>query len=397
MTGENNIDLRQGNMERIYSILRAKSPMTMRQLAQEVKLTFASVSTICNQLIDQKLVRVVDLTVSTGGRKARSLEYVSDYAYSLMIDMHHTEYISMALVTLGSIVEKRVFRSLEDGIGLEGLKHTIELCYKELKEGFTGKLFSVIIGVSAVYEEQAEILMQSSNPVLERVNLKAHLKPIFKNLPILIENDANLAAYSQLNPSVAKRENQLFFFFTQGIGLGIIIDGQLYRGARGFAGELGHLKLNGVDRRCNKCGNTGCMRTVVPLVAIARDLEESELLQSIGSAQYCDHLLRRAEEEVMVRERILFTAQKIGEILAELFDILNPARIFLGGSNWKLYPLMSQEICQTTRSLSNLAREVDLQIQFVGEPINDLLARGAGEMAFRYFIAAHLPTPIPCP
>lgn len=397
MTGENNIDLRQANLERIYSILRAKSPMTMRQLAQEVKLTFASVSTICTQLIDQQLIRVVDSSVATGGRKARSLEYVSNYAYTLMIDMHHTEYISMAFVTLSSTVVKRVFCTLDDGIGLEGLKRIVERCYLELKEDFEGKLFSVIVGVSAVYDEKAEILMQSSNPVLERVNLKAHLSPFFKDFPILIENDANLAAYSQLNPSVAKRENQLFLFFTQGIGLGLIIDGQLYRGARGFAGELGHLKLSGVERLCNKCGNVGCMRTVVPLAAIARDLDEYPMLRSIGSARYCDHLLARAETEVLVHERILFTAQKIGEILAELFDILNPARIFLGGNNWKLYGLMSQEICQTTRGLSNLAREVDLQIQFVEEPINDLLAKGVGEMAFRYFVASHLPVPISCP
>jgi len=88
---------------------------------------------------------------------------------------------------------------------------------------------------------------------------------------------------------------------------------------------------------------------------------------------------------------VLFSAQKIGEVLAELFDIMNPSKIMLGGNNWKLYPFMAQTIRQTCRGLSNLAREVDLQIQFIQEPINSLMFKGAGEKAFRYFLETHIP------
>lgn len=384
-------DVRLSNLLKVYTSLRANSPKIKRQLADEVELTFASVSSICNQLVDAGLVRYVDKSIATGGRKAMAVEFVSDYAYSLVLDMHHTEYIAMALVDLSNTVLRYQTCKLDDKACLEGLMATIRSCYESLIKDFSGKLYCLSVGVSAVYNERTGILLQASNPLLERVNLTMHLRSVFPELPILIENDANLAAFSQQNFLKDNDSNELFVFFTQGIGLGVIIQGKLYCGSNGFAGELGHLKLNGVDRKCNKCGNVGCMRTVVPLAAIARDLDEYDLLRQIGSLAYSEHLLERVEKEEQVAQRVLYSAEKIGEVLAELFDIMNPSKIMLGGNNWKLFPFMAQTIRQTCRGLSNLAREVDLQIQFVQEPINSLIFRGAGEKAFRYFLETNIP------
>jgi predicted NBD/HSP70 family sugar kinase len=391
MTVVTTTDVRLANLLKVYASLRAKSPMTKRQLAQVVELTFASVSSICNQLVDLGLVRYVDESIFTGGRKAMAVSFASEFAYSLVLDMHHTDYIAMALVDLSNSIVKSRKAVVPEELTLESLMDCIRQCYLALVADCTGKLYCVSVGVSAVYNEQSQILLQASNPLLERVNLAMHLHTVFPDLPILIENDANLAAFSQLDPLKPGKRDQLFVFFTQGIGLGLIIDGQLYRGSHGFAGELGHLKLTGVDRTCSKCGNVGCMRTVVPLTSIARDLGEIDILRRSGSLAYCDHLLMRANQEPEVVQRIDYTAQKIGEVLAELFDILNPEQIILGGNNWKLYPLMGNTIRQTCRRLSNLAREVDIQIQFVSEPINDLIFKGAGEKAFRYFIESCVP------
>lgn len=380
-------DVRLANLLKVYSALRVGGPMTKRQLAKEVELTFASVSSICNQLVNQGLARYEEESIFTGGRKAVAVEFVPEYAYALVLDMHHTEYIAMALVDLANTIVKTKRMSLPDSLTIEGLMESIRSCSQSLLTECEGRLYCLSVGVSAVYNEQSKILLQASNPLLERVNLAMHLHSVFPDLLVLIENDANLAAFSQLDPLKPGHKNQLFVFFTQGIGLGIIIDGELYRGSRGFAGELGHLKLTGVDRKCSKCGNTGCMRTVVPLAAIARDLGEYDELRQMGSQAYCDTLLSRLNNHE-ISERIEYTAQKIGEVLAELFDVLNPDQIILGGNNWKLYPIMSNTIRQTCRKLSNLAREVDIQIQFVSEPINDLIFKGAGEKAFRFFTAS---------
>lgn len=391
MTVAKTTDVRLSNLLKVYTSLRANSPMIKRQLASEVELTFASVSSICNQLVDAGLARYVDKSIATGGRKAQAIEFVPDYAYALVLDMHHTEYIAMALVDLSNTVKCYHTCKLEENTSLENLMEAIRTCYETLVSDFSGQLYCLSVGVSAVYNERTGILLQASNPLLERVNLTMHLRSVFHELPILIENDANLAVFSQQDASRNEDSNELFVFFTQGIGLGVIIHGKLYCGSNGFAGELGHLKLNGVDRKCSKCGNVGCMRTVVPLAAIARDLDEYPLLQKIGSLAYSEHLLERVEREKEVAGRVLYSAEKIGEVLAELFDIMNPSKIMLGGNNWKLFPFMSQTIRQTCRGLSNLAREVDLQIQFIQEPINSLMFRGAGEKAFRFFLETHIP------
>ena len=387
-------DVRVANTINVYSTLRSHGALTRRQLTSIVDLTFASVSSICNDLLKEGMIHQDDRTFATGGRNAQRLSFVSDFAYAVVLDMHHTEYVMMALADLSNTVVKTVRRSIAEVRTLEDLLDVIKECYDELVHNFDNKIYCISVGVSAVYRHEHEILLQSSNPLLERVNLAMHLRQIFPHLPILIENDANLAAYGQLPMIPNSTNNHLFLLFTQGIGLGLIVDGKLYQGSHGFAGELGHLKVTGVELVCSKCGNVGCMLTVVPLTTIARDLNESNLLKEVGSLAYSDHLLERAKTEPVVRERILFSAEKIGEILAELFDIINPQRILLGGNNWKLYPMMSQVVRQTCRTLSNLAREVDLEIQFVEEPINSLICRGAAEYAFYYFTRTSIPDPI---
>lgn len=393
MTITTTTDVRVANTIKVYSALRENGPMTRRQLADAVDLTFASVSSICSTLLDQGMLVSVPKPFATGGRNAQALSFVPEFAYSVVLDMHHTDYIIIALVDLSNRVLTQKRAETAHITSIEALGEAIAKLYQDVTKGFEGKLFAISIGVSAVFSQQRGVLMQSSNPLLERVDLKMHLRNYFPHLPILIENDANLAAYSQLKAMPNGQSNHLFLLFTQGIGLGVIVDGKLYHGSHGFAGELGHLKLTEVDRVCSKCGNVGCMRTVVPITTIAQDLGDERLLKEIGSLAYSTQLLERSKNEPRVVERIEFTALKIGEVLAELFDILNPQRILLGGNNWKLYPLMSNTIRQRCRTLSNLAREVDLQIQFVDEPINQLIITGAAEHAFTYFTQNNIPVP----
>ncbi|MGB4406580.1 MAG: ROK family protein [Sphaerochaeta sp.] len=384
-------DVRSANMLKVYLALRDRGSLTKRALAQETDLTFASVSSICNQLLTLELITLEEKSISTGGRKAAMFSFSSNYAYFLVVDLHHTEFLTIGLVNLSKEVVRSYRVDFPKESTLEDLLVIIDEGYVQLKQGMHGRVLCLLVCVSAVYNQQTKMILQSSNPILERVNLAMHLREHFPSIPILIENDANLVAYSQNEPCNSNNNHLLFVFFTQGIGLGIIIDGKLYRGANGFAGELGHLQVSGVDTVCDKCGQVGCLRTVAPLASIARDLGEIALLRSLGSQAYCEHLIEQSSVDKVVLERIHLTAEKIGVLLAELFDILNPNQIILGGNNWKLFPMMSQTIKESCRGVSNLAREVDVQISFLHHSCNELIFQGASEKGFRYIIETDTP------
>lgn len=384
-------DVRSSNMLKVYLTLRDRGSMTKRALAQETSLTFASVSSICNQLLEQGLISDKEKSISTGGRNAAIYSFSPNYAYFLVVDLHHTEFLTIGLVNLSKEVVKNYRVDFPKERTLETLLRTINEGYAHLKEGVQGKIVCLLVCVSAVYNQQNKMILQSSNPILERVNLSMHLREHFPSIPILIENDANLVAYSQHDPFNSRNKHLLFVFFTQGVGLGIIIDGKLYRGANGFAGELGHLQITGVDTVCDKCGQIGCLRTVAPLASIAKDLGDAPLLRSLGSQAYCEYLLTEAQDNKEVQERIHLAAEKIGVLLAELCDIMNPNQIILGGNNWKLFPVMSQTIKETCRGVSNLAREVDVQISFLNHSCNELIFQGASEKGFRHIIETGIP------
>ncbi len=384
-------DVRSANMLKVYLALRDRGPLTKRELAHDTNLTFASVSSICNQLLALNLITGEENSISTGGRKAAMFSFSPNYAYFLVVDLHHTEFLTIGLVNLAKEVIQNYRVDFCKENTLEDLLRMINEGYERLRQGLVGNVVCLLVCVSAVYNQQNKMILQSSNPTLERVNLAMHLREHFPSIPILIENDANLVAYSQHDPFNSSNKHLLFVFFTQGVGLGIIIDGKLYRGANGFAGELGHLQVTGVDTVCDKCGQVGCLRTVAPLASIARDLGDTALLRSLGSQAYCEHLIEQSSVDEVVRRRIHLAAEKIGVLLAELFDIMNPNQIILGGNNWKLFPMMSPIIKESCRGVSNLAREVDIQISFLHHSCNELILQGASEKGFRHIIDSDNP------
>src|SRR5262245_44831397 len=82
-------------------------------------------------------------------------------------------------------------------------------------------------------------------------------------LPVILDNDANAAAYGELQVGVARGRREVFFVtLGAGIGAGLIINGQIYRGAAGFAGEFGHMTIDPEGIEC-ACGNIGCLETIV--------------------------------------------------------------------------------------------------------------------------------------
>ncbi len=389
------VDVKIANAVKIYTQLRGNTGFSKSQLAQAVHLSFASVSNMCTALEEEGLLKVTNNIRSTGGRKAAKVTFNADFAHTLVIDMHHTQHIYLAIVNLeNTIIESTRFEVIPSD-SLDIILDNIHRYSSDLMRKTKYNILGVCVGISAVFNPKTKTLLQSSNPVFERVNLLTYLADLFPNKKILVENDANLAALSQTGLGETCRKNILFIFFTQGIGLGILINGNLYMGTNGFAGELGHLKVTGGTKKC-KCGALGCLRTVATLESIAQDLGETTLLSSLpSSVLYTTSLAERySKNETAVVNRVNFAAEKMGEVMSELFDLFNPEEIVLGGNMGALFPYIKNTIREHSRELSNLSREVDLQIRFIDLKTFELIQKGGGEKMFQYWMEHGFPNNI---
>ena len=147
------------------------------------------------------------------------------------------------------------------------------------------------------------------------------------DLPILVDNDANLAALAEAAFGAGRDAKDLIYLMiSSGIGAGLVLNGRLYRGAEGLAGELGHVLVDADGPVC-RCGNRGCLETVAGTDALAELLRRSHGDGLDGRA-----IVRLAREGDLGCRRVIADAGRaIGKAAAMLVNVLNPELLIVGG------------------------------------------------------------------
>lgn len=141
---------------------------------------------------------------------------------------------------------------------------------------------------------------------------------------VVVENDAVLGAYGELQRGAGRHfRDFLYVKASHGVGAGLVIDGETYKGATGLAGEIGHTHLVGESQLC-RCGNRGCLEAVVSVDAIRSQLAHTR--------PNVDPRTLRLEADDVVTQRVLSEAGRtLGRVLATLCNLLNPAALIVGG------------------------------------------------------------------
>jgi glucokinase len=161
-------------------------------------------------------------------------------------------------------------------------------------------------------------------------------------LPVILDNDANAAAYGELHVGAARGRREVFFItLGQGIGAGLIINGHIYRGAAGFAGEFGHMTIDPEGIEC-ACGNIGCLETIASGPNIVRRTRERLYRDRTSSlsrlaiprdreftAEDIAHAASEGDEMAqLMMER---TGMFLGIALAAVINLLNVEMVVMGG------------------------------------------------------------------
>ncbi|WP_277213004.1 ROK family protein [Isoptericola croceus] len=145
--------------------------------------------------------------------------------------------------------------------------------------------------------------------------------------PVVVDNDVNVMALGEHRTVCPDEQNLLFVKVATGIGAGVVMDGELRRGAQGAAGDLGHVAVSGAAEIPCRCGNIGCLEAVAGGLAIAAALQEGGA--RIRTTQDIVDLVRAGD--VAAGQAVRQAGRDIGTVLAASVSLLNPSRIIIGG------------------------------------------------------------------
>ncbi len=222
-------------------------------------------------------------------------------------------------------------------------QNTIELAYEVLKESKLRKEDICGIGVAAPGPLDYKTGVIIDAPMMEWKNfpLGERLREEF-GVPVFVENDGNLGALAEANVGVAKGENVVLYqTISTGCGGGIAIDGKIYHGRNGFAGEFGHVSINFAGPEC-KCGGNGCFEMYASGTALngrmKRDIEngiKSMAFEAINydTKQVGGKILGDAAEkgDAYAINMLQQEGSYIGMGLANLINLFDPDIIVLAG------------------------------------------------------------------
>jgi glucokinase len=212
---------------------------------------------------------------------------------------------------------------------IEGLFEAIEGLWRRMGAEYPGRLRSAGFGFAGFYSLQEKKILHSPNyPSLNDVALVPALGR-FLGVPFEIGNDANMAAYGEWKYGAGRGAHSLVLLTVgTGIGSGIILDGLLWQGKCGFAGELGHITVNPEGSRCN-CGNIGCLETEASAPKIVRNYAALTGKDKGLTSEDIDNLARKGDPAAI--ESFARCGYYLGIGLGIVINFLNPEKIILGG------------------------------------------------------------------
>jgi len=265
-----------------------------------------------------------------GGRPPVFLALDRSAGAAVGLDFGHS-HIRVAVADLShAVLAEQEIEFDVDGRGTEALDRACELVDEAIEQAGIARDAVVGVGVALPGPVQLKTRQLGSTTILPGWSGLPMGEVLSERLglEVLVENDANLGALAELSFGAAKgARNVVYIRAYSGIGSGLILDGRLYRGADGTAGELGHVILNENGPMC-RCGNRGCLETFAA---------EGPILELLGRTHGNDLTMHAVVEmaqggDAACRRAIADAGHHIGVAVANLCNLFNPNMVVVGGT-----------------------------------------------------------------
>ena len=376
--------IRAINRSHVLNAIKTHGPIGRADIARQTGLSPATVTSISAKLISQNLVLEKSAGDSSGGRPPILLVINPKGGYVVGIKLTETHAVC-ALTDLEALVIAKSSMPLSGHDPAQVVDDLAQMVLTFIHEQKIAKkrLLGVGVGLAGIVDAEEGILRQSPIYGWDNVPLRAMLQSKLR-IPVYIENDVNTLTLTERWFGHGQGvDHFLTVTVGRGIGLGIVANGQFYRGQTGGAGEFGHTTINPDGPLC-ACGKRGCLEAYVGDPGLIRAAQESFALGKLSSSvQNLDELLSLAQTGDIAAIQIFDQAGRIlGIGIANLINLFNPKKIIISGEGTRegdfLFVPMKESIQQNT--MPGLFDPNTVQIAPWGD---DAWARGAAGLVLR--------------
>jgi len=322
--------MRSHNTALLLHLAWQAGEISRADLVRETGLAPSTVSGVVSELIERGLMRESHAARTTGGRPPIVLRFDEERFHLLGVDLGAT-HISLALTNLRAQIV--AWRTVDHPVRSDphgALERVVALVGEVLAE--TGVGLDAVLGLglgvpSPVDPARPDNLSPRILPAWEGVHPAAWLAERLQ-IPVRVDNDANLCALAEAWHGAGKEQPSVAYIkLGTGVGAGFILHGDILHGANGFAGEIGHTAIDSSGPQCS-CGLRGCLQTLVGSAAVI----ERAGPDPKGKPRSLAQVARAAAlGEPAALDAVQHAGRHLGAAIANLFNLLNPSVVVLGG------------------------------------------------------------------
>ena len=338
--------IRDINRQIVLNYVREREPISRAEIARETDLQRSTISAIVDALTAEGLVEEVGEGESTGGRRPTLLRLRTKEAIAVGVAITPTSTTVATSDLAGRIVEQRGFLTDPD------------------PDKTLGEVIALVREFSARNKGSIEAVGVSLPGLVDPSTGNAIYVPYFKwrdipvsrtisaaiGLPVIIDNDANAVALAELwfgRPEVSDARDFIMVLVAEGVGTGIVFDGQVYRGQRGAAGEFGHMVIGTHAPVPCSCGNRDCWEAFSSeraALARYRKLAGDERASQLNFRELVD---RGLSGEANAKVALTDTALCLGVGISNLVVGFSPEAVVVGGEIARAWPLVESALKET--------------------------------------------------
>lgn len=334
---------RQVNKESILELIRwAPEGISRAEIAQQLGVSRATVSGVVDRLIDSGLVLERGEGVSRGGRRPIVLQIAGDAGHVVGVDIGATHLIVVVTDLRGRVIaETQSFVDVVSGAD-QTLSQVCAQVHETMQQGNVSMdtIHAIGVGVPGpVITSEGTVSTPPLMPGWDGFPIRDYLVEQW-GTTVTVDNDADLGALGEWAYGAGQQVSSLTFIkIGTGIGCGILLDGRIYHGVQGTAGEIGHMTISADGPPCS-CGNYGCLEAMAGGRAIAERAQlavkagQRTLLANGGPVEAITarHVADAAQAGDAVSQQLLNDAGRhIGSAVATLVNLLNPGLVLIGG------------------------------------------------------------------
>jgi len=374
--------VRETNLSLVLRLIHNQSSLSRAQLANITGLNKSTVSSLVDELIARNLVLETGSNTGGTGRPATLLEVNRGAGYILGVELG-VDFISVAVTDfLGSII----WRKSENADPPEDQGKMIDQTLRIVKEALAAgkkknyRFLGMGLATPGTVDVHKGMLIFAPNLHWRNVPFAKIFSEQTK-LKVFVENDANAAAMAEhIFGSARQCQDFLFVFAGVGIGGGLFLNGKIYRGKNGYAGEIGHSPIMAEPSQtvCH-CGNRGCWETyanqysIIQRIRARLEVKRPSIIPQLMAEQNSplDIPLIKQAADANDREAIDSFAEAgraMGQGLAGLINIFNPEKVILGGplsiAGEYLLPAIKEMVRR--HSMLEIGQQVEVQLSSFG-------------------------------